>query len=313
MKYSQFFEVARTNNGFAELQDFFINFDGLKDIILKLELSMKDGDAGFKMETEQLRLQFKRVLTEEIMKIDQASGELVQDLEHLTESKNRGAGIMNGGGKAFDLISPTTVYFKTIIADEDTGMDVTYRRALLVKQYCELNFEGVRQIAKEYDNLAGCATGVSQQEQCLAAVKFLAFADGRINRLIEQIEMALLAKGEITSHAACRESLMQGILVTGAEAKDVGTVRMFLQVMGMVLLQGPDGVLTEVVETDNTLDVAAPDKMALNGMKGSGKPWAKNTASEVHSAYGRTALRLNKLWQSVRQTSNGQSMPLLAL
>jgi len=306
MKYSQFFEVARTNNGFAELQDFFINFDGLKDIILKLELTMKDGDADFNMETEQLRLQFKRVLTEEIMQIDQVAGEFVQKLEHLTEFKN--------GGKAFDLTSPTTVDFKTIIAGEDTGTDVLYRRALLVKQYCELNLAGVKQIAKEYDNLAGCPAGVSQQEQCLAAVKFLAFADGRIDRVIEQIEVALLAKGEITSEAACRESLMQGNLVTIAEAKDVVTVQTFLQVIGMWLLYGPDGVSTEVVEsleTNNTLDVEAPDKMASKGMKASGAPWAANKASQAHRAYGRTALRLNKLWQSMRHTSNCPSMPLL--
>jgi len=301
MKYSQFFEVARNNAAFAELKDFFINFDGLKDIILKLELTMKDGDADFKLETEQLRLHFKRVLTEEIMKIDQVSGEFVQKLEHFTESKNRGSSLMKGGGKVLDLTSPTTVDFNTIITGKDNGMDVTYRRALLVKQYCELNFKGVQQIVKEYDKLAGCAAGVSQAEQSLAAVKFLAFADGRIDRVVEQIEMALLAKGEITSEAACRESVMQGLLVTSAEAQDVGTIQLFLQVMGMVVLHGPDGFSTEVV--------AAPDTMASKGKRASAEPWAEKKARP--SVFPRTALRFNKLWQSMRPTSDCASMPLL--
>jgi len=311
MKYGQFSEVARNNDGFAELQDFFINFDVLQDIISKLELTMKDGDADFKLETEQLRLQFKRVLAEEIMKIDQVAAEFHQRLEHFTDSKHRVSSLRKGGGKAFDLTSPTKDDFKTFIIDKDTGMDVTYRRALLVKQYCELNFEGVRQIAKEYDNRAGCACSLCQKEQSLALVKFLAFADGRIDRLVQQIEKELLAKGEITSETACRESVMQGILVTGAEAKDVGTVQMFLQVMGMVLLHWPYGFSTEVLQTSNTLDVAAQDKMALKEMKASGEPWAKKTPNQKHNAYGRTALHLNKLWRSMRPTSNCASMPLL--
>lgn len=294
MKYNQFFEVCRHNAAFAELQDFFINFDGLKEIILKLELTMKDGDANFKLETEQLRLQFKRVLTEEIMKIDQVSGEIVQKLEHATASENRSSSPMKLGGKVLDLTTPTTVDFNMVIGGQDNGMDVTYRRALLVKQYCELNFKGVQQIVKEYDNLAGCAAGVTQQEQSLAAVKFLAFADGRIDRVVEEIEMVLLAKGEITSEAACRESVMQGLLVTNAQAQEVGTIQAFLQVVGMVLLHGPNGISTQVV--------AAPDTLASKGMKGSGK----------HSAYERTALRFNKLWQSMRPTSDCSSMPLLA-
>merc|ERR1719157_472443 len=103
------------------------------------------------------------------MKIDQVSGEIVQKLEHATDSENRGSSLMKLGGKVLDLTTPTTVDFNMIINGQDNGMDVTYRRALLVKQYCELNFKGVQQIVKEYDSLAGCAAGVTQQEQSLAA------------------------------------------------------------------------------------------------------------------------------------------------
>ena len=39
-------------------------------------------------------------------------------------------------------------------ASDDDAIDVAYKKALLVKQYCELNSEGLRKIAKKSERLA---------------------------------------------------------------------------------------------------------------------------------------------------------------
>jgi len=295
MKYSQFFEVARRADGFAELQKFFINYSELKDIILKLEL-LKNGELSDPDMDKALRQQFEQGVTADMAKIDTVAKHLIQKLEEdLLMSDGQNITPAKVGSKQESIEhSPTKVDVKTDTTSDDDGIDVAYRKALLVKQYCELNFDGVRKIAKKYDKRAG---SVGEQEKRIAQLKLFAFGDGKIESIVRQIETKLLAQGKTESDqetaALCAK---QGIHVTSAEAQDVGTVQKFLKVLGMAFLHGPEdlGIMLKLLEPDTALKMppaekaeatkAAVDMWALKELKATGKLWSeKNCAERVNT------------------------------
>jgi len=296
MKYSQFLEVARNGDGFVELQQFFVNYNALRDIILKIEL-MKGGQVNDPELEKDLRQQFVQGLSLDVDKIDKVASQLIKKLEEEISKPNQ---CVQPGpakvGKGND--SPTQVDVKTNIASDDDGINVIYKKALLVKQYCELNSEGVRKIAKKYDKRAGEIPPVNEEERRVAEMKLRSFGDGRIDSIVQKLENMLFGQGKIESeHETATLCAKEGIHVTGAEAKDVGTVQKFLKVLSMVLLHGPDdlGITLKLLEPDTAVKMVvaddgdgkaaaaqkeAVDKWALKELKATGKPWGEKSCGE---------------------------------
>jgi SPX domain protein involved in polyphosphate accumulation len=250
MKYSQFLEVARRAEGYVELQKFFVDFSGLKELILKIELLKKDQKNDQELEND-LRKRFTEGLALDIQKIDKVAGLLIAKIEEDLQPSNLERQISPAEAPAEVLgnpTSPTNVDVRTKVASGDLGLDVTYKKALLVKQYCELNAEGVRKIAKKYDKRA---SGAGEQDRRVSELKGLSFGDGGIDILVQKIEQQLIAQGKLDTESETASFCeKEGIYVTGAEDKDVKTVQKFLQVLSMVLLNGPDdfGITVKLLE-----------------------------------------------------------------
>jgi sodium-dependent phosphate cotransporter len=116
--------------------------------------------------------------------------------------------------------------------------------------------------------------------------------------LVQKIEQQLIAQGKLDTESETASFCeKEGIYVTGAEDKDVKTVQKFLQVLSMVLLNGPDdfGITVKLLEPDTTvkmgsdedtagdkaaLQKAEVDKWALKELKASGKQWGEKNCAE---------------------------------
>jgi len=291
MKYSKFLEVAQRADGFAELQKYFINYSGLKDIILKVEMMSQkkvvDSDADLESD---LRKQYNDIIAADIAKIDEISRRLISKLDQ--DFKDLGRTLPPAPtklGKDGEVLPNVQISRQNSSGSEREEL---YAKARLVKQYCELNSEGVRKIAKKYDKRGG---GSSEQDKRIAEMKTKAFGDGSIDRIIDTIETQLISEGKIQPDnertALCQK---EGVHIGYAADEDAGIVSKFVQVLGVVftnaLTHQPDAVVIEMVDpaTETMEDGAektaayraAVDKWALKEMKSTGKTWGEKNCQE---------------------------------
>jgi len=286
MKYSQFLEVARGTEGFAKLQDYFVDYTGLKDVILEIERLSKS-DAGDTELEASLRKKFMDRLQSDISEINAVSCKLLQQLE---------VGLSKAGGDATPAGNGTTVVevgIDDIIASDgqEGTPDFQYHKARLVKQYFSLNSEAVRKIAKKYDKRAA---GKNEQQRRVEELKTLAFGDSRIEDILSRIEKDMIARGKLLEgEDAISVDTQEGVNVSNAAAGDAGIVKKYLGVLTGVLTGALDGSNTfkpldsdadKPLVKETTKD--AIDKWALKEMKSSGKPWAeKNTQERVMTVF----------------------------
>jgi len=288
MKYSKFLEVARSTEGFAKLQNYFVDFTGLKEIILDIESLTKGNNADSELEAT-LRKKFMDKLQDDIKKINAVATKVLQQLDDgLATLTTDGAGAKNIPN---DGVVVEVDVDNVIGGNGQVTLDEQYQNARLVKQYFNLNSEAVRKIAKKYDKRAA---GGNEQERRINELKDLAFGNGRIDDVVSSIEKELVARGELSpGQRAIEFDTEEGISVTSAGAGEVGIVNKFLRILNTTLANASDGPHAfKPLESDGDKNATpesakeAIDKWAVKEMKSAGKPWSeKNTQERVFTVF----------------------------
>jgi len=139
MKYSVFLAVAKEQDGFGEMQKAFIDYSGLKEIILKIQ----DGELSPGGKAE-LHAEFKKKLSEDMQRVEAVTAHWLATFS----------------GEAPDA----------------SELSARYQKAALLKQYCELNSEGARKISKKLDKRGG---GKGEQDRICVELEKLNFGHKR--------------------------------------------------------------------------------------------------------------------------------------